>query len=489
MINIRRPIRGFSSSERYITMAFLVVAGFALLFLAMDMMRAFQLPFWRHDAAFYLESYRLKVVNEGRWLNFFVFPAAQIIHPSIYYTLNKLLYISVFYVAFNRATQDRLIAITIALSAVTLPSFHAQFMWPSQQILGPFILLVYFTMLNRHNVFFLNIIAGVLLFGVINNLIFLLPLGLLIFHKPVDLRFFTCWFVSWFGGFIAGALTAYAVVFVGFGRVIQLAAWRRPEPATTLEQFIVNVDYAVSKTFEYLLTNFSLLALAILFFIAVLLIYNLLKAKLLGSLKSLVLICSALLMGFMAVGLQTVPSGIKFALRTAFPSAVMFLAVASLPYVFQKQTFVFRGLIAVGLALVIFTGGLYGLRLKEHFIQAGTILASVVKAVEAEERIETDAFNTLTLYQLREEPWNLHDYVNSRVPRGSQGLNSSNRWGRAFHSPTTRLVRSCHGPFDKRPKYCRELQPKLADFSCSDVVAGFCKAAILADNEVILVIR
>lgn len=470
-------------------MAFLGVVIFALFFLALDMIRAFQLPFWRHDAAFYLNDYRSKVIHEGRWVNFLVFPPAQIIHPSIYHTLNKILFISVFYVAFKRATQDRLFAITIALSAVTLPSFHTQFMWPSTLIMGPVILLAYFALLNRHNVFFLNIVAGVLLFGVINSFIFLLPLGLLIFHQSVDLRFFTYWFVSWFGGFITGALAAYAVVFVGFGSVIQLASWRRPTPATTFEQFIVNVDYAVSKTFEYLLTNFSLLALAILFFIAVLLIFNLLRAKFLGSLKSLVLICSALLMGFMAVGLQTVLSGIVFSFRTAFPSAVMFLAVASLPYVFQKQTFVFRGLIAVGLALVIFTGGLYGLRLKEHFIQTGTILASVVKAVEAEEGIETGAFKTLTLYQLREEPWNLHDYVNSRVPRGSEGLNNPNRWRRAFHSPTTRLVRSCHGPFDKRPKYCRELQLKLADFSCSDVVAGFCKAAILADNEVILVIR
>lgn len=135
----------------------------------------FGINVWRHDEVYYLPDYWAKFCEEGRWLNFILFPALRIFPAHLAITL---CYCCLFYYAFTCAKPfiANKNALLFGLAALQVCSLYDLLTWPVIS-LPSFLALAGFTFLKeRLDWRAVFLLGGIIFSGGFNNFYNLLPL-------------------------------------------------------------------------------------------------------------------------------------------------------------------------------------------------------------------------------------------------------------------------------------------------------------------------
>lgn len=193
---------------------------------------------WRHDEVYYLPDYWAKFCEEGRWLNFILFPALQIFPAHLAIILS---YCCLFYYSFTCATPftDKRNALLFGLAALQVCSIYDLLTWPVIS-LPSFLALAGFAFLKQRldwrAVFLLG---GIIFSGGFNNVYNLLPLLYLheIYSGKIPLLKLLVYYVLCF---VLGFCCSELIVFLATGHGIQIADWRKPNYIRQFSDLLIN---------------------------------------------------------------------------------------------------------------------------------------------------------------------------------------------------------------------------------------------------------
>lgn len=206
--------------------------------------QAMNYGFWRHDDISYLYNYDNKFLEEGRWLNYVFFDGLSRTDPKIWWAVNFVLVACFLWFLVCRYCEDRLSRVLLLGTLLAAPGLYALMNWPGMMALLSLLLVLSALVVDRipYPVFLL--VFSILSFGVNSLAIYFLPMFYL--HKRFDTwRSGVIWwsqFVLWWGlSFVVGYGVANLLVWLRFGKTIELAAWRQPHPASSFEQLFENL--------------------------------------------------------------------------------------------------------------------------------------------------------------------------------------------------------------------------------------------------------
>lgn len=228
-----------------------IVLGISLLMLGLMGLLAilntisfFDIDIWRHDAAYYFEDYRNKLIQEGRWINYILFKLIKQIpaHLSIAICLSSFFNFC-FWIA-RKAGHPKLYSLAFALLSIQIPLLYYQMLWPVTP-LPAFIFLgisPFFT--DKLKPFSFMMLFGILFCGSLNHFYFLMPL---LYLSRIDKNNFIEIFLSWFAGFFVGYFLSNMVVFWATGDLIKIATWRKPNPIHSPGDFLHNFTTVINS--------------------------------------------------------------------------------------------------------------------------------------------------------------------------------------------------------------------------------------------------
>lgn len=219
---------------------------------------------WRHDAAYYLNSYTLKLKSEGRWLNYYLFDLLKSVNPYLSAALH-IVFLSIFlFRAAYDLGRDRLYAGMVTLVCIANATIYIQLLWPVTT-LPSFAVLALAALCYRIMPAALYFtVFGALFFGTMGHLYFILPLlfcaDYLDRETPTTAqarRLVIHLLIPWIAGYILGYLIATLAVYLETGQAeIVLAQWREPHPVSDVDSLLTNIlratDYLVRDTLTYL---------------------------------------------------------------------------------------------------------------------------------------------------------------------------------------------------------------------------------------------
>jgi len=199
--------------------------------------------FWRHDDIRYLHRFDHKFLQEGRWLNYVFFDGLSRTDPKIWWAVNFVLMACFLWFLVCRYSEDRLSRVLLLGTLLAAPGLYALMNWPGVMVLLSLLLVLSTLVVDRvpYPVFLL--VFSILSFGINSLAIYFLPMFYL--HKRFDnWRSGLIWwsqFVLWWGlSFVVGYGIANLLVWLKFGKTIELAVWRQPHPASSFDQLLEN---------------------------------------------------------------------------------------------------------------------------------------------------------------------------------------------------------------------------------------------------------
>jgi hypothetical protein len=234
----------------------IVFASF-LLILVLDQL--FAVRIWRHDAMYYLgNSYEFKLREEGRWLNYILFPYLKRIPGWLGAVMNLAFFQGFCLILAQRIVLDRSYALLISFLFVQILPLYDQILWPATTLPSMALLFLSALVIDhiRRSIYYL--LAGILFLGGMANLYFLLPL----LHFPQVRKtslsqgvkeYILGIFPYWIGGFIAGSLFLLILVRALTGQTgLAIASWREPHPIGSFGDLLVNLSQAWSQMVNHL---------------------------------------------------------------------------------------------------------------------------------------------------------------------------------------------------------------------------------------------
>ena len=233
-----------------------------------------QVHIWYIDSVEYIQDPKHWISTEGRWLNYLLFPVLKVLNGRIALFLDLFCLFLFAFIAARRyvghgCTGGFAYPFAFAALCVEAPPLVHQLTWPLVILPAAALLSVAALVVRVLPLYAFYILFGTLLAGSIQHLYYLLPL----LHLPLlngsdprtNIRVLTTRIVpAWAGGFVAGHLLLLAIVYgytfltTGTGRAgLQIDDWRRPLPAGSFSDLMVNI----SRSIEYLTNHLQSLFL------------------------------------------------------------------------------------------------------------------------------------------------------------------------------------------------------------------------------------
>ncbi|AEX22113.1 hypothetical protein [Vibrio sp. EJY3] len=200
-----------------------------------------------HDALNYIPNYVVKLVTEGRWINFIFFDWLRTIPPVIAASLCNLFLFIFAYQVGRASTSETWCSVIFGLLVLNIPNFTMLFKWPMTLLPASFILALFALDYQRHSRYRLMLIAGIVMFATYPAFYFLVPL---LFMRQLDQESWGSavkFVVVWILGYILGYAFAQLFVYIATASVadhamfIQVAEWRNPTPMIDLSSLLVNL--------------------------------------------------------------------------------------------------------------------------------------------------------------------------------------------------------------------------------------------------------
>lgn len=207
------------------------------------------------DEVHYYDSFKFKLREEGRWINFLLHHWLRQI-PLVTHSLLFLLcsWMILFRIADNLIQEARYAAV-IASVLLMAPPFVQQSLWPATHLPTVITLLILIWLVRKgfsHRTIYL--LGGVLLFGAMQNYYFMLPLFFIGEIASENRRsgkvrsYLLSHLFYWILGAMIGFLFALVAVFVLTGQIgIVPAEWRRIMPASDFQSLVRNIIFIIES--------------------------------------------------------------------------------------------------------------------------------------------------------------------------------------------------------------------------------------------------
>ncbi|TXS90829.1 hypothetical protein FV139_17825 [Parahaliea maris] len=237
-----------------------LAAGLCLTLTALLLWDLLQVQVYRHDAMYYLQQQAFfdKLVAEGRWINYYLFPLLRQIPGGLAAVVSLLCWGLFAYLSARRWVQSSLLALCIASLAMQISPLMNQLQWPAT-ILPAFLLLGLAPLAAaRIPALLFFPVFGVLMFGSFSYIYYLLPLLYLRWLDSDDLaanmkRLCLQLLPLWALGFVVGYLSSLLAVYLASGAFgMEIESWRQPHYIESPGDVAANVQRAFGYFTEHL---------------------------------------------------------------------------------------------------------------------------------------------------------------------------------------------------------------------------------------------
>ena len=312
----------------------IAAAVLALLFLLAGYLLLPTLPVFGHDEVHYYADFHFKLVEEGRWLDFLLHDFLR----SVPLPLWSIIYLGLFWLLFYRLARtyafDAAYAVVVASTILMTSPFVEISLWPASLV--PALLLVLLAShLQALGVAYqvIYLVSGMLIFGAMQTLYFVLPLlflpQFLASSLPTRARWrllfsHMCW---WVAGSVAGMLVMALMLGLLAGIYFpQPAEWRNTHPVVDWATLLENIRYVIVNFFS-LLENLLRLGGVSWGFILVVAAIALLRARALLAQMHALLLMAAVLVSFFIFSIPLAPYILMRSLHALAAVVVLFLAI------------------------------------------------------------------------------------------------------------------------------------------------------------------
>jgi len=261
---ILTEIARWNLSVRLLEPQFLVASFVLALYLTLLFLFALnEIHIFRHDALSYISSYEGKLRSEGRWINYLLFPFLSSISGKAAGFLCLIFFFVFSAITAYRGSKIATYSVLLALLIIQVPPLTGQLLWPATVLPAFFILFMAALSAPVLAIYSFYIIFGILFFGTMSNMYYLLPLlhlGLLTNESTKENLnvFLTKVILPWALGFVAGYFVALAMVYFLSGQFgISIAEWRRPAYIENFSDLIRNLTTASGSLFRHISSFFS----------------------------------------------------------------------------------------------------------------------------------------------------------------------------------------------------------------------------------------
>lgn len=290
---------------------------------------------WRHDAIPMLDDYWGKLISEGRWINYIVFPLLKRMGPELSVIVDLVCWGYFSYILSKGLDLKRLEFLVFFFLCLQIPSFYAIVGWPVT-LLPTFLMLAVISYLSRYVSYIaLFLISGLLFHGSFNNFYNITLLLILVNVRPQNSKDFFKILFWWVGGYVIGAFLMLLVTY-GFTGVwgLKIDSWRQPHAIHSFSDIVFNLKTIWASYLSSMSTLGGAFTQWCLFIVSSgLLIFSLKKRE-----KQLLFLLLGTFCTGIACFIQAFPLGFHVAVRTNFP---FFLAIFVISIVcLRKCTFV-----------------------------------------------------------------------------------------------------------------------------------------------------
>jgi len=203
---------------------------------------------YRHDDLYYLDNYTYQLRSDGRWLNYLFFDWLKIV-PGWMATLAICCSFGVFWVI-AAYQQSRVPSYSLLLSLLCLQIYplYLQILWPATSLPAYLVLVLAALITSRLGIWKFYMLFGVLCFGTLSNIYYILPLLHLNLanggESKDDVKTILFRIVSaWGCGFALGYLSMLAILYLATGQLgLELAEWRQPHFVHSAKDIAANID-------------------------------------------------------------------------------------------------------------------------------------------------------------------------------------------------------------------------------------------------------
>jgi hypothetical protein len=287
-----------------------------------------------HDEVHYYQDMSDRLPQDGRWINLLLHDFLRSIPPATWACIFMATAWLLFYRIARSLAFDKAYAVLITSTLLLAYPFAEQVLWPATAMPALLIVLVASLAAERgipHPPIYL--LSGMLIFGTLQTLYFLLPLLFLPQFLPTPgsterrwilLFNHMCW---WVAGSVAGVLLMSLFIWMETGSFgPQPAEWRLTTPIEDVSGLIRNIRY-VSSSFidqlEILLRKGGVTWT----FIAVVALAVLLRGRALLAMPHLILLLAAVLLSFFAFSIPLAPQIHQRSLIAMAAAVVLFMAL------------------------------------------------------------------------------------------------------------------------------------------------------------------
>jgi len=373
-----RLIRFFSSTTtQYIAAGLSLILIFNTYYLLIDM------KVFGHDEVHYYTDFTFKLKEEGRWANYFLHKLLRHIPLQTHVILFLSSLWGVFYYISKNLTKESWYSIIIAsVLLIETPNAY-QSLWPAT-VLPTTISLLLLAWMAQKDISYkvIYLVGGVLLFGMMQNYYFLLPL-LFLGHYKFDktsinstIPLVTTHLLFWITGAVSGLVVASLIVYIHTGQAgIIPAEWRLIMPAHDISTLLRNIIYVFQNLTEQLVVFWKNSASNGFLYPLLLIIFTFARLKNSFSNLYISIILSAVFLSFFIFSIPLAPI-IQTRSLVAFSSSLILLFfIESKQLLFPRWLSVFL-LLWTGLNLSI-SGRSY---LYEHKTQSEFVLNKIEAA-------------------------------------------------------------------------------------------------------------
>ncbi len=218
-----------------------------------------------HDEVHYNTYYKLKLLQDARWLNYLLRDLLAGVDASAWFLVYIVSHLLLMYRLARIAGVSVAVSFLVAAVVTVSPPVVEQGLWPATAFPAIAILIVAGTFVQKGLAPWLTyLVLGVLLFGTMQNYYFLAPLLFLRQLFPENCSGKVVWrtvarHIGWWvlGALVGTLAMSFALLFLAGNFGPEIGEWRQPHPVKDLATLLQNLIYVSNSWWSSVLAIYA----------------------------------------------------------------------------------------------------------------------------------------------------------------------------------------------------------------------------------------